>query len=73
MRNTIGKILVAATFGLILSGSVMAGEDIDAFTLNFTNDASTESVTGVKVNKASYTPSTLTTDSILDICYDTAS
>jgi hypothetical protein len=72
MKNTIGKILVAATFGLILNSAVMAGEDVDAFTLNFKNDTSNVSVTDVQISQSAYTPNILTTNSILEICYDTA-
>ena len=76
MKNTIGKIVVAATFGLILNSAVMAGEGVDAFTLIFQNHTNNitdnVSVTDVQISQSAYTPSTLTTNSILEICYDTA-
>ena len=70
MKKTIGKVLVAATFGLILSSSVMAGEDVDAFTLSFQNDSSSVNATDVKIRQVSYTPGILITGSVLAMCYD---
>ena len=70
MKKTIGKVLVAATFGLILSSSVMAGEDVDAFTLSFQNDSSSVNATDVQIRQVSYTPGILITGSVLAMCYD---
>lgn len=70
MKNTISKILVIATFGLTLSSSVMAGEDVDTFTLSFQNDTSNVSTTNIQISQASYTPGILTSNSVLEMCYD---
>ena len=70
MKNTIKKVLVAATFSLVLSNSVMAGEDVDSFTLSFQNDSSIVNTTNVQISKVSYAPGVLTTGSVLAMCYD---
>jgi hypothetical protein len=70
MKNTISKVLVAVTFGLVLNSSVMAGEDVDLFTLSFQNNNSIVNTTGVQISKVSYTPGVLTTGSVLAMCYD---
>lgn len=72
MRNTIGKILVAATFGLILSGSVMAAENVDKLTVNLKNDTNKVSVTDVKISQSTYIPNILPSNSIFDLCYETS-
>ncbi|MCK5917689.1 MAG: hypothetical protein KAG34_04660 [Cocleimonas sp.] len=66
MKNKMYKLLAVVSFGLILSSSVMAGEHFDAFTPH--SQGYSASTTGV-ISKTSYTPS-ITTDSILGICYN---
>ncbi len=70
MKNTINKVLITAVFGLILSASAMAGEDVDAFTLSFQNNNDTAYATDVHISKASYAPGIVTTHSVLAMCYD---
>jgi hypothetical protein len=70
MKKTISTLLVAITFGLILSGSAIAGEDVDDFTLSFQNNVATDSAIPLYINKASYTTGELSRDSILAMCYD---
>ena len=68
MKNTITKLLAVVTFGLILSSSAMAGEDVDALTLSFQNNSI--STTDVHISRASYTPGIVSSDSVLGMCYD---
>lgn len=70
MKNTISKLLVVTAFGLILSSSVMAGEDVDAFTLSFQNNVTTDNTMPLYINKASYTTGELSRGSVLAMCYD---
>ncbi|MCK5813582.1 MAG: hypothetical protein KAH03_04955 [Cocleimonas sp.] len=48
----------------------MAGEDVDTFTLSFQNDTSNVSTTNIQISQASYTPGILTSNSVLEMCYD---
>ncbi len=68
MKNTITKLLAVVTFGLILSSSAMAGEDVDALTLSFQNNS--VSTSDVHINKVSYTPGIVSSDAVLGMCYD---
>jgi hypothetical protein len=68
MKNTITKLLAVVTFGLILSSSVMAGEDVDALTLSFQNNS--VSTSDVHISNVSYTPGIVSSDSVLGMCYD---
>jgi hypothetical protein len=70
MKNTISTLLVATTFGLILSSTAMAGEEVDALTLSFQNNAATDSTTPVYMSKTSYTTAVVSTGSVLEMCYD---
>jgi hypothetical protein len=69
MKKTTSKLLLAAVFGLVLSSSVIAGEDVDAFTLSFENNVNIEPVS-VFVSNVSYTPGNFVTNSVLAMCYD---
>jgi hypothetical protein len=68
MKNSIIKLLAVVTFGLILSSSAMAGEDVDALTLSFQNNR--VSTINAHIRKTSYAPRIISSTSILDMCYD---
>jgi len=70
MKNTTPKLLSVIIFGFFLSSSVIAGDDTDAFTLSFENNANIEPVS-VFVSNVSYTTETFDTNSVLSMCYST--
>lgn len=66
MRNIIKKLIVASTFGLLLSGSAMAIEgDVDGFGF----EANRSNNTNVYVTKASYQQFSNDARSPADVCY----
>jgi len=70
MKNTTRKVLLVAVFSLFLSNSVMAGEEVDAFTLSFENNSNVEPVSAF-VSKVSYTTGVFDTNSVISMCYYT--
>ena len=74
MKNTMTKVLTIAAFGLVLNSSVMAGEDVDAFTLSFQNNSQEIIERDVVFSKVSYSNPYIsdhaTRANILDLNYD---
>lgn len=70
MKKSIIKLLTVVTFGLMLSSSAMASDEVDALTLSFQNNS--VSTASAHISKASYTPRVVATNSVLDICYDSS-
>ena len=54
MTNFIKKVLTVAVFGVVLNSAVMAGEEVDAFTLSFQNNYQVVAEKDMVVNRVSY-------------------
>ena len=54
MKNVIMKGLTIVAFGFILNSSVMAGEDVDAFTLSFQSNVQELAAVDAVISRASF-------------------
>jgi hypothetical protein len=70
MKKTTRKLLLVTAFGLFLSSSIMASEEVDAFTLSFENNSNVEPVSAF-ISKVSYTTGVFDTNSVISMCYYT--
>jgi hypothetical protein len=71
MNNPITTLFAVITFGLILNSAVMAGEEVDAFTLSFQNNSQEVIDREMSINKVSFIISSSDmTSNVLDLHYD---
>ncbi|HFC91684.1 MAG TPA: hypothetical protein ENJ51_03660 [Leucothrix mucor] len=74
MKNKITKLLAVVTFGLILSSSAMANEEVDTFTLGFQNNSQDIMERDAVFSKISFSNPSMndhaTDSNVLDLNYD---